>query len=210
MHIMRDNRDDAEIQKADQEPLFLWNFLRRFHKEKKAGTITQGFWEGLREALPQFETPATFPPVPRPTAPPQTRPRAKIPPSPKVPLAPKMPPARPRVKMLPATPPSSVGWPSSPPPILPKPEFRWPRPMKKAMKRSGKERMKVEDEEEEEEDEEEKEEVVVKKGEEEEKEEEEDEGEEEKKEEEVGEIRGKAEDNGWEGEEEIEVDTPVL
>jgi len=69
--------------------------------------------------------------------------------------------------------------------------------------------MKVEDEEEEEEDEEEKEEEVVKEGEEEEKEEEEDKGEEEKKEEEVGEIRGKAGDDGWEGEEEVDVDTPV-
>ena len=172
MHIMRDSRDDAVIQKADQEPLFLWNFLRRFRKEKKAGTITQGFWEGLREALPQFETLATIPPVPRPTTPPQTRPRAKIPPSPKMPLA---------------TPPSSVGRPSSPPPILPKPEHHWPWPMKKATKRSGKERMKVEDEEEEEEDEE-KEEEVVKEGEEEEEEEEEEEGEEEEEKEEEEEV----------------------
>ena len=38
MHIMWDNQDDAEIQKTDQELLFLWNFLRRFRKEKKAGT----------------------------------------------------------------------------------------------------------------------------------------------------------------------------
>ena len=33
MHIIRDNRNDAEIQKADKEPLFLWNFLKHYGEE---------------------------------------------------------------------------------------------------------------------------------------------------------------------------------
>jgi len=73
--------------------------------------------------------------------------------------------------------------------------------MQKVTKRSGKERMIVEDEEEEEGEEEEKEEEEEEEGEEEAKEEEE--------EEEVEGIRGNADDDGWEGEEEIEVDSPV-
>jgi hypothetical protein len=79
--------------------------------------------------------------------------------------------------------------------------------MKKVTKHSAKDRMIVEDEEEEDEDDEEKE------VEEEEEKENEEEKEEEEEEEEEGKrgkgIRGKSEDDGWEGEDEIEVDMPV-
>jgi hypothetical protein len=158
-------------------------------QSKEAGGVTAEFWEGLREVLPQFETP---PPVQRPTSPPPTRPRAKTPP---------------------ATPPSSVGQPTSPPPIRPTDECRRLWPMKKAMKRSAKDWMIVEDEEEEEEDDEDDEEKEVEEEEEKENEEEEKEEEEEEEEEEEGKqgegIRGKSEDDGWAGEDEIEVDMPV-
>jgi hypothetical protein len=159
------------------------------YKAKKAGGITAELWEGLREAFSQFKTLVTPPPVRRPTSPPPTRPRAKMPP---------------------ATPPSSAGRPTSPPPIQPTAERRRPRPMKMATKRSAKDRMIVEDEEEdeEEEDEEEKEEVEEEEEEEEEKKEEEEEEEEEEGKRGEG-VRGKSEDDGWEGEDEVEVDTPV-
>jgi len=186
---VQDNRDDPEVQKVEKEPRFLWDFTRRYRQVKKAAGITPEFWRGLREALPPFEMPATPPPVrPRPSPPPNSS-KAKIPPATKIPAA-----------FVAATPPSSVARPSSPPPIPAKPARRPPWAMKKLTKRSGKGRMIVEDEDEEEEEEKEKE------GEEEEKEEEEEEEEELKGRE--G-IRGRVEDDAWEGEDEIEVDTPV-
>jgi hypothetical protein len=193
----------VKLQKVDKEHRFLWVITTWYHKAKKAGGVMADFWEGLREALPQFETPVTLSPVRQPTSPPPTRPRAQT---------------------LPATPPSSAGQPTSPLPILPTAERRRPRPMKMAMKCSVKDRMIVKDEkedEEEEDKEEDKEEKEEEKEEEdkeekeEEKEEKEEEEEEEKEEEEEEEgkrgegIRGKSEDDGWEGEDEIEVDTPV-
>jgi hypothetical protein len=187
MHIIRDNRHDTEVQKAEKEPRFLWVITTWYHKAKKASGVTAEFWEGLREALSQFETPVMPPPVRQPTSPPPTRPRAKTPP---------------------ATPPSSVGRPINPPPIRPTAERRRPWPMKMGTKRSAKDQMIVENEEEEEEEEEDEEEEEEDEEDEEEKEEEEEEEEEEKTEQgKRGE--GKAEDDGWEGEEEVEVDTPV-
>jgi hypothetical protein len=187
MRTIRENRDDAALQKVDKEHRFLWVITTRYHKAKKAGGVTAEFWEGLLSALPQFETPATPSPVWQPTSPPPTRPRPKTPP---------------------ATPPSSVGRPTSPPPIRPTDECRRPRPMKKATKHSAKDQMIVKDEEEEEEeDNEDNEEKEVEEEEEKENEEEKEEEEEEGK---RGEgIRGKSEDDRWEGKDEIEVDMPV-
>jgi hypothetical protein len=162
MRTIRENQDDAALQKVDKEHRFLWVITTWYHKAKKAGGVMAEFREGLREALPQFEMPATPPPVRRPTSPPPTRPRAKTPP---------------------ATPPSSVGRPTSPPPIRPTDEHRRPRPMKKATKRSAKDRMIVEEEEEEEDDEDDEEKEVE--------EEEEKENEEEEKEEKEEEEEGK-------------------
>ena len=187
MHLIWDNRADTEVRNVEKEPRFLWHITRRYRDVKKAGGVTPAFWDGPREALPPLEKPATPPPMP---------------PSPKMPPA-TPPPMPPSPKMPPATPPSSAGRPSSPPPLLAKSERRRLWPMKKA---TGKERMIVEDEEQEEEEEGEEEEK-------EEEEEEEEEGEEEAKEDEEvkrGEgLQGKSEDDGWEGEDEIEVDMPV-
>ena len=54
--MLRDNRNDAELQREFKKPRFLWVITERYHIAKKTGSITGDFWEGLKEALDQFES----------------------------------------------------------------------------------------------------------------------------------------------------------
>jgi hypothetical protein len=40
MRTIRDNWDDAELQKVDKKHRFLWVITTRYHKAKKAGGVT--------------------------------------------------------------------------------------------------------------------------------------------------------------------------